>query len=244
MTYQSFKGPFQPLFYLRYPLFFVNDAIATTLDIIRKPFVLLFTIESENSRLKSELTKLSLKEQQYDEAISENKRLTNLLQMKSEITNYVTAARVIARHPDRWYHQMEIDSGTNAGVKKDMAVRTDTGLIGKIILSESNYSTVLLLTDVHSSVAVRLEDNRTEAVLSGNGTQLCILKYIPVSEDIKTGGTLVTSGTDNLFPAGIPVGRVVSVERAATGMFHEIAVELFAEPIKTEVVIVVSREST
>ncbi|MEO5355892.1 MAG: rod shape-determining protein MreC [Nitrospirae bacterium YQR-1] len=244
MTYQSFKGPFQPLFRLRYPLFFVNDAISTTLDVIKKPFVILFALERENARLKIELNKLLLKEQLYDEAIYENNRLISLLSLKSEITNYVTSARVIARQPDRWYHQMVIDSGTRAGVKKNMAVRTENGLIGKIILSEPNYSTVLLLTDVHSSVAVRFEDNRTEAVLSGNGTQLCSLKYIPVSEDVKPGVELVTSGTDSLFPSGIPVGRVVNVERAATGMFHEISVELFAQPIKTEEVLVVSREGT
>ncbi|MBF0464416.1 MAG: rod shape-determining protein MreC [Nitrospirae bacterium] len=244
MTYQSFRGPFQPILCLRYPLFLVNDVIDTAISIIRKPFVLLFTIEGENVRLKSELNRLLLKEQQYDEAINQNKRLSALLLLKGETINYVSAARVIARQPNKWYHQIILDSGTKAGIKKDMAIRTDKGLIGKIISTESNYSTVQLLTDVYSSVAVRLEDNRTEAVLSGTGSELCLLKYIPVSEDVKAGESLVTSGTDNLFPAGIPVGRVLSVERVTSGMFHEIKVELFAQPTKVEEVIIVSREGT
>lgn len=102
-----------------------------------------------------------------------------------------------------------------------MPAITLNGLAGKVISTSPHFSEILLLTDTNFSVAVRVERTRSEGIVSGTGTNMCILKYIPVEEDIMVGDRLITSGTDGIFPEGIKVGVVKKIEKKK-GFFFRI----------------------
>ncbi|KJU84248.1 rod shape-determining protein MreC [Candidatus Magnetobacterium bavaricum] len=241
MSYQSIRGPIRPVFYLRYPVQYLNEAIYAIIKTVKEPFVTMLVVKQENIRLKQELQQLLLRQEAFKEQVQENNSLRQLLDLKDVTPGYVTTARVIGKNPSTWSQTMLLNKGTLHGIKKDMAVRSSRCLIGKVILADKRHSTVLLITDVHSSVAVKVQTSRLEGVVSGAGHSLCILKYIPQDEIIKEGDDLITSGYDALYPPGIPVGKISSVQRSQTEVFLNVEVTLCATPFTVDEVLVIDR---
>ncbi|KWT93241.1 rod shape-determining protein MreC [Candidatus Magnetominusculus xianensis] len=241
MSIQSIKGPLQPLFFIRYPLNYINEAVTSLIYYIKRPFVVALNLERQNEQLKKELDILLLKKQEYEETIIENARLRQLLDLKQQVPEYVTTAKVILKNPDMWAQTLEINKGYKDGVTKDMTVRTVQGLIGKIKRADAHHSIVLLLTDVSSSAAVKSQDNRTEAILVGVGEDYCNLKHGVDMEKTAVGDIIITSGLDSLYPAGVPVGKVISSEKNPTMFEQDVKVALFANPQKIDEVMVITR---
>lgn len=241
MTYQNNREHLLPLKFLNNTLNRIHAIANSVKDSITSPFKRILLREEENIRLKAELNKLLKEQQRYQEALLENKRLRELLSLKEKGQRYVTAARVIARGADQWSNTFILDKGLSDGVVKDMTAITHRGLVGKISWVSDSYSTLLLLTDINFSVAVRLQESRKEGIISGTGFRKCQLKYIPSEEEVKAGDIIITSGLDSLFPHGIPVGYVSKVDKRGTGIFKYIEVTPFEDNAKIEEVAIIKR---
>lgn len=237
MTFQSTRGPFRPLTVLQTPLYHLEKTFATLTETVKAPFSYYFEMKEENRLLKERLGRLEMEGQECVELELENQRLSGLLGMKKRSPDFVAAARVISSGIRQWPEVIIIDKGSSVGIKKDMAVRTPEGLVGKTMEVMPGYSKVLFLTDVNFSVSVRLQDRRIEGVLSGRGDGRCALKYISRDEKIEPGVLLITSGLDRIFPKGIPVGRIVRVDKGDE-LFLEILVNPIIEPSMIEEVMV------
>lgn len=242
MTYQSNKGSLIPLKFLNNTLNSFHSIKNSVKDSIISPFRRMLLREEENIRLKAELTRMLKEQQRYQEAILENKRLRELLSLKEREHRYVTAARVIARGTDQWANTLVIDKGLRDGITKDMIAITHRGLVGKISGVSDSCSSLLLLTDINFSAGARLQESRTEGVISGTGFRKCQLKYIPYEEEVKKGDTVITSGLDSLFPQGIPVGYVSKVNKKDIGLFQDIEILPFVDNAKIEEVVIIKKE--
>ncbi|MFZ6017904.1 MAG: rod shape-determining protein MreC [Nitrospirota bacterium] len=241
MTYQSNREHLLPLKFLSNTLNRFHAIANSVKDSVTSPFKRMLIREEENIRLKAELNRLLKEQQDYQEALLENKRLRELLSLKEREHRYVTAARIISRGADQWSNTFILDKGLSDGVVKDMTAITHRGLVGKISWVSDSYSTLLLLTDINFSAAVRLQESRKEGIISGTGFRKCQLKYIPSEEEVKTGDIVVTSGLDSLFPQGIPVGYVSKVDKKGTGLFQDIEVLPFEDNTKIEEVAIIKR---
>lgn len=195
-------------------------------------------LKEENRKLKEQLYEIILQQKSYYELTEENKRLKGLLNLKEKKKEILTIAKVTRTGSNKFLKTFWIDKGYNQGIKTGMPVITLHGLAGKIIFTSSNFSEVLSLTDPNFSVSVRVERTRLEGILSGTGTNLCVLKYIPLEEDIVVGDILITSGTDGIFPEGIKVGVVRKVERKK-GFFQNIEVIPYQSDSKIEEVAII-----
>jgi rod shape-determining protein MreC len=195
----------------------------------------------ENRRLKSELAALILQQQRYEEILLENKRLKEILSLKNDRPDYVATAKVISRGYGRLLNTLVINKGANDGIKKDMAVITTAGLVGKIDSVRNNFSEVLLLTDPNFSVAVRLQHSRRKGIVSGAGHKYCLMKYIPPEESVDVGEAVLTSGLDGIFPAGLPVGIVYNIDKEGIEFFQDIQVLPFQDNAKIEEVVILSK---
>lgn len=240
MTFQSTRGPLRPFGEIQHPLFYLDNVVTSLREDITAPLLRSYSIKRENEMLKMELEGLRLIEDRNRELERENLRLMELLNMKSAYPEFVAAARVISSGIRQWPKVIVINKGGSGGVRKDMVVRSAGGLVGKVTEVFPDYSNVILLTDVNFSASVRLEDSRTEGVLSGTGNGLCQLKYIPLDEEVNEKELVVTSGLDRIFPAGIPVGYVKSV-RKKDALFQDVEVEPFVSPNRLEEVMVFKR---
>ena len=87
-------------------------------------------------------------------------------------------------------------------------------------------------------MGVELADSQVKGVLKGTGSSLCRLEYIPHEETVAIGTQLVTSGQDQLFPKGLPVGQVLSVRPGE--FFQEIVVQPAAPLTRLEQVMVLA----
>ncbi len=177
-------------------------------------------IHKDNQRLKEENEKLN---QLYDRARAleiENKLL-------SEILNYVTppqaqflTVRVIAEEGDAFSHSVIAYIGDKK-VKKGQVAVTDKGVVGRVDRVGNVYAKILLITDINSKIPVMVEKSRTRGILSGDNTSLPKMVFTPLDADLDVGDRIVTSGVAGVFPVGLPVGKVISVDK------HEIRVKPF-----------------
>lgn len=145
--------------------------------------------------------------------IKELKELLNLNNTHSTFNK--VHATVISRNNIYWLNTLTIDKGTNDGIKKDMAVITINGLIGKISKTTKTTSEVKLLTSdditYKTSVVIRVDNKDYYAILNGYDEETNLLKVTAIDKNIpsKTGDAILTSGLGNM-PQGIYIGSVVS----------------------------------
>jgi rod shape-determining protein MreC len=241
MTYQSNRQSWFPLKFLKNTFNTFHDLKNSVMDSVKSPFHKMLIREEENRRLKAELAKLLHEQQKYREVLLENQRLKDVLSLKEKDQRYIAGANVIARSTDRWSNTFIIDKGLRHGIEKDMAVVSIQGLVGKISEVSGSYSYLLLVTDMSFSAAARLQESRVEGVVTGSGFRKCRLKYVPYEEEVKKGDIVITSGLDQLFPPGIPVGYVSKVDKSDIGIFQDIEVLPFVDNIKIEVVVIMRR---
>jgi rod shape-determining protein MreC len=240
MTYQSKHSRLVTTPFFSDLLNRLSLASGSLTDAITGPFERMALREAENVKLKERLDRLLAKQGNYQEVVRENKRLRGLLALRERRDNFVAAAEAIGRGSGRWSRTLVIDKGLGDGVDKDMTVITPLGLAGKIAIASTGYSTVLLITDITFSAAVRLQESRREAILSGTGSKRCALKYMPRDAEVEIGDVVVTSGLDSLFPPGIPVGYVSGLDGSrAGGGFRNVEVVPFQDDEKIEEVVIV-----
>lgn len=241
MTYQSRRESLVPFGFLNDTLTRLHIIVNSIKDTATSPFKKMFIREKENKKLKDEVKRLLEEQQQYQEILLENRRLRDLLSLKEREQKYVTSARVVSRGADQWSNIFILDKGYVNGVTKDMTAITPRGLVGKIAKVSASSSSLLLLTDLNFSVAVRLQNSRREGVLSGTGFRKCQLKYIPQDEVVKLGVAIVTSGLDSLFPRGVPVGYISKIDKKRTALFQDIEVTPFVDDTEVEEVAIIRR---
>jgi rod shape-determining protein MreC len=239
MTYQSKKGQLLAGNFLNNILNASHSLTKSVVDSIKSPFTRMALRDEDNALLRKRVDELLLERARYQEAVLENKRLKELLKLIENRQEYIAAARVLSRGIDQWAHTLVLDKGQNDGVSKDMSAVTPKGLAGKIFNATGSYSKLLLLTDINFSAAVRLQESRKEGVISGAGARRAILKYIPYEDEIKVGDIVITSGLDQLFPPGIPVGFISKIDKQGTGHFQYIEVTPYVDDSKLEEVLII-----
>lgn len=239
MTYQSRKGPFRIKNPLSDLLNRSSSVVTSVSDYLLAPFEKISVREQDVRELRQQVNELLVERSRAQEAMHENRRLRDVLKLRDQTPSTVTPARVVSRGIDHWQNSFVLDKGAAAGVLRNMTAVTPRGLAGKIFEASGSFSTLLLITDINFAAAVRLQESRREGVAGGTGSELLVLKYIPYEDDVKTGDVLVTSGLDQLFPPGIPVGYISRIDKKGTTHFQEIEVTPFVDTRRTEEVLVV-----
>lgn len=133
-----------------------------------------------------------------------------------------------------------IDKGSSDGIATDMAVITPTGIVGKIVQVFPESAQVLPINDQFSGVGAALRDSRLQGILKGGANGTTTLQYIMSDEKVTPGEDVITSGGDRIFPKGLPVGKVISVE-PGKDLFLNIRVIPAARLDQLEEVLVVTK---
>jgi rod shape-determining protein MreC len=138
-----------------------------------------------------------------------------------------------------------VDRGEADGVTRAGPVVTADGVVGRVFSASTHSAEVLVLTDRNSSIAARVDRTRARGNVRGMGRPgACKLDYALRTDDVVEGDLLVTSGTDGVFPRGIPVGKVSRLSKFAEGLFLDVEVAPAADVTRVEEVLVLtSREA-
>lgn len=171
----------------------------------------------------------------------ENDRLRELLSFaRSEPGFDVVGARIIGVRLDpKGLQLVRLDRGADHGLEKLMPVVVTRGVVGRVHSVTGSTADVLLLTDLNSSIAVRVARSRARANVRGTADpDVCRLDYALRSDDLQDADELVTSGTDGIFPRGLPVGRVANLKKAGQGLYQKADVIPAVDVTKLEEVLV------
>ncbi|MFF2447715.1 rod shape-determining protein MreC [Neobacillus sp. NPDC058068] len=219
---------------LSWPEQFVKDTTGWAQSLVSKPtnyiagfFENLQDLQNtynENKELKSRLDNLVSLEAQVQALKKDNEDLRAVLGEEKTLRDFEPLpATVIGRNPDRWHEMIIIDKGSLNGIKKNMAVVTANGLIGKIKNVNKFSSTVQLLsaTDPKNRISAIVQGKtKVYGLVEGYDKEkkLLMVKAIPAGAEIEKGQTVITSGLGGIFPEGLLVGKVVEVKPDQYGL--------------------------
>ena len=144
----------------------------------------------------------------------ETRQLRNLLKLPQHGELAAQAAEIVYAERDVFKRKVIIDKGANANVLIGQVVRDDAGIVGQVTRVYPWLAEVTMITEKDHAVPVMVLRNGLRTIVFGAGdTSQLSLRYMPVSSDIQHDDLLVTSGIDGVYPPGIPVAKVVKIER-------------------------------
>jgi rod shape-determining protein MreC len=203
----------------------VADAVAPVLDALSRPFASLGNLVDRvrnfaavvdvNARLVEENERLLGWQQAALRLASENARLRELLKLTPEPTASFITARVIANSGGAYVRSLMVHAGSENGVVRGQAAVTGEGLVGRVSEVGSRAARVLLVTDLNSRVPVIVEGSQHRALLAGDNSERPCLRYLDTASGIRIGDRVITSGQGGVFPPGLPVGVVASLDGEA-----------------------------
>ncbi|MEM9554828.1 MAG: rod shape-determining protein MreC [Acidobacteriota bacterium] len=132
-------------------------------------------------------------------------------------------ADVVFADPDTWLRTLIVYSALETP-RHNQPVVTDRGLVGRVAVASGSYAKVLLITDRAASASAMVRRTRRQGIIQGEGADRLLLTKMPVQSDVRAGDEVVTAGLDGIFPRGVPIGTVVSVQ-PTQGLFLRIVVE-------------------
>lgn len=199
----------------------------------------LIDIRKENRLLTKENAEFRAKLGALTELHLENERLNKLLVFKQKTNMELLAAKVIGNDllPD--HSTITINRGTHHGIKKNMAAITVGGVVGYVLQPELYTSRLLLLTDRYAAIDAIVQRSRARGIIEGKTKDSCQLRYLQRGDDVKVGDLIVTSGLDNIFPKGFPIGTVIAVDKSEYGMSQDVDVSPSINPFTLEEIFVV-----
>jgi rod shape-determining protein MreC len=165
----------------------------------------------ENAQLREQLNQLRLEQASILEDARQGQRLQALLGFREKYIAKTVPAQVIGTGGSDQSRVLTIDKGSKDGLKRDQAVITPDGIVGKLVEVFPHTSQVLEINDQTSGAGVLLEQTRLRGVLRGNAYgQPQIIDVLP-DDRVKAGEKVLTSGGDQIFPRGLAVGTVQKV---------------------------------
>jgi rod shape-determining protein MreC len=193
--------------------------------------------------LSARVRDLELERQQLVATRGEAERLQRLLAFAEAGPGrrYVGARVIGIRLGTVGRQLLTVDRGADHGIAPMMPVVVADGVVGRVHAVSGGSADVLVLTDLNSSIAVRVERTRARANVRGLGKpDLCRLDFALRTEDMIDGDPLVTSGTDGVFPRGLPVGKVAQLAPLPHGLFQDARVVPAVDVTRLEEVLVVT----
>ena len=198
-------------------------------------------VRAENRQLKEQIEQMRLEQVRLREDAAQAHRLQTLLVFKEQFVSKTVAAQVIGTSGSDLSRVIYIDKGEDAGVRRDMAVITADGIVGKVLFVYPGMAQVLLISDQSSGVGAILEKSRLQGVLRGTPNGDIVLERVMSDEQVQPGEPVLTSGGDQIFPKGLPVGTVTKVT-TGKDLFLSIKIKPSASLSKLEEVLVLTEK--
>jgi rod shape-determining protein MreC len=181
------------------------------------------TLRNDNEKLRTKNLQLSQQSNTAAELSVENAHLRALLQLSQRSTTQSLPAEIQYDTRDPFTQKVVIGRGAQQGVQNGSPVVNEDGVIGQVTRVFPLQAEVTLLTDKDQAVPVQIVRTGLRSVIYGTpkGDTLD-LRFVPISADVQTGDELVTSGLDGVYPPGLPVAKVVRVDKQADTAFARV----------------------
>jgi rod shape-determining protein MreC len=220
------------------PVVRVGDSMLSSVKGAGASYIDVRHAREENLELREKVDQLTAERNKALERAAELDLLRMQLALPPRPQYRELAANVISRDASLWFRRLTIDRGTLDGVKRDMPVTTAGGIVGRVISVGPNFAMVQVITDKHAGVGAMLQASRAMGEIRGRDDDRCELKNISTSEKVEVGESVVTTGLDRIYPKGLLVGIVESIEADPNAPWHKIIIKPAAPVDRVEHVVV------
>lgn len=211
--------------------FHIGDFIGSTINSVRE----LGELQQQYEAVLRELRRYEGVRTDVEELRREVERLEQVLGFSESLDYRNVAARVVGKDPSNLFAAITIDKGSSEGMQRNMPVVAvqggSQGLVGRIETVGRGTSIVIPLFDSSNYVAARLQQSRYEGLVHGTPSRdgTLTMRYVSsqARSSVRYGATVVTSGMNSIYPAGIRIGTVTSVQAKP----YETSLELTIDPI-------------
>lgn len=193
------------------PVARASHAVVAGAESLVGNYILLRHARLQAHSLAAELRQARAENLQLRADAAENARLNALLGFHPRQVERLLPAAVIGGSASPDSQVLYINRGSADGVARNMPVLCPSGVVGKITQTFGHESEVLLITDPGSGVGAMLAASHGHGVLWGRGPDETALRFVSRHEHVRAGEAVVTSGEDQIFPAGLPLGRITRV---------------------------------
>ncbi len=213
----------QNLVTLLYPLQVLANAPSQLYSNTLEYFSTHHRLLNENQQLKLQALKQDIALQRLNTLTRENEHLRNLLQANKALVESSVVGEIMHVGRDPFTKKVIVNRGEIHQIEAGEAVVDSTGVIGQVTRVYPLSSEVTLITDKSLAIPVQVERNGLRAIAFGHGRDNTLdLPYLPTNIDIRRGDTLVTSGIDGIYPAGLAVATVSQIEITPDSPFARI----------------------
>jgi rod shape-determining protein MreC len=211
---------------------FVQSPVTTVTGGVSNYFSSIANLRSaqdENGQLKQHVQELEVELRQKEALDAENTRLRRLLELKEQSKYKVLTARVIGRDPSAWFESAIVNRGSLDGIRLNMPVVTDGGLVGRVTAVSPLTAQVDLITRDKSGIGAvvgQIGESSALGVVAGTSKkELLEMKYVSGSVDVQVGQTVFTTGQDGIFPSGLKIGSIVNLVSGSATTPHQIEIQ-------------------
>lgn len=207
-----------------------QQAVALPVDATRNFFgnyIFLVNTKKENMMLKEEIENLKKELNSFREIRVENIRLNKILKLKEDIDSPSIIANIVGIDITPFISSVVVDKGKSQGILPGMPVVSGAGLVGHVYEVTNNFSKILLISDINSSVGAFIQDRRIPGMLKGIGNGLCSLEYVNKDNMLELNEIVVSSGTDWVYPKGIIIGKIIEKKDSIS---HEPFLDIIVKP--------------
>lgn len=211
-----------------------NDAFFTDIN----------NLKSENEKLKNRNKELEQSLKEIENIKTENETLKEYLGLTEKYSTYKTIpGDVINKDISNYSRTITINIGTNDGVKKEMTVIAEEGLVGYVISATDSTAKVQLITDPASAVSSMLSTTKDSIVCKGTleNTSTLTAMYIPTEASLIQGDTVQTSGLGGRYPKGIQIGTIKKIVQTENSTDRYAIVETAVDFSKLNSVLVINQ---
>ncbi|MGI6028626.1 MAG: rod shape-determining protein MreC [Candidatus Heteroscillospira sp.] len=204
----------------------LQGAVSTVIDWFESLYGYIYEydkLQAENEALKAQLTEAQEEARRGAEAVEENEKLRELLNLKQKHSDFTfESARVVNWNSSNWSSSFTISKGESAGIAVGMPVVTEAGeLVGQISELGDNWANVKTVIDVDTNVGVLVGEAGNAAMAIGDFALMqegrCKLFHMTEGTSLLEEDVVLTSGRGGAFPQGLVVGYIESVLTEAGG---------------------------
>ena len=182
--------------------------------------------QQEVANARQALTLMSQRASQAEQLLQENDRLRKLLELRERLVTSAQAAQILYDSPDPYSRRVVLDQGDSHGVEVGSPVMDAAGILGQVTRVYPYLSEVTLLVDREQAIPVLNARTGARGVAYGDPVAShgggMELRFVSANADVQEGDLLTTSGLDGVYLPGLPVARVIHVERRADSAFARI----------------------
>jgi rod shape-determining protein MreC len=193
----------------------VQRAFASPIDAVRdgwKRYIDLVDLREENELLQQKISSLEEENLQYREALVAGEHLERIAAMRDDFEMPMLPSEVVGLDVSPWFRSVLVDRGRSHGVLAGHPVITEQGVVGLVTRTSPHAAKTMLLLDRQSTIDGVVQRSRARGIVRGRGTDLLEFEFVVRESDVQLGDTVITSGLGGVYPKGLRIGEIVSLE--------------------------------